>query len=164
VSFITVVVRLNLRATLLGMTSLLKSLADRMVLGSLLEHLRAELGSYELVEHWQQGEFHHDVVLRVSATARLPGRVLVVATNCNGGVKEVACFREVPDRMGLWRHRCPNNPEFAGKLPEILAREVTSHWFDPSELLGPDTRSELRKEFRERQPGGGWRRREGARR
>jgi len=132
-----------------------------MVLGSLLERLRAVHGGYELVDHWQQGEFHHDVVLRVASGSGLPGDVLVVATNCNGGVKEVTCFREVPDRWGLWRLRCPENPEFSGETPHVLAREVTSHWFDPCELLVPGARSELREEFRERQPGGGWRRRVG---
>ncbi len=37
-----------------------------------------------------------------------------------------------------------------------MARVRTPHWFDPCELLTPDTRSELRPEFRRRQRGGGW--------
>jgi hypothetical protein len=80
----------------------------------------------------------------------------VVATNCNGGVKEVLCFGEAPDRSALWHHRCPDNPEFAGELAPILERSTTHHWFDPCELLKPDARSEYRSEFRERQAGGGW--------
>ena len=86
----------------------------------------------------------------------LPGPVLVVATNCNGGVKEVLCFRSVPERGALWHHRCPDNAEFAGELPPLLDSVRTVHWFDPCELLRPDARSEYREEFRARAPGGGW--------
>jgi hypothetical protein len=66
-------------------------LADELVLGALLERVRFRWDSFELVDHWQQGEFHHDTVLRVRRSAELPGSILVVATNCNGGVKEVLC-------------------------------------------------------------------------
>ncbi len=121
-------------------------LAEAMVLGALLERL----GDYELVDHWQQGEFHHDVVLRAR------GRVLVVATNCNGGIKEVLAFDAVPDRWALWHHRCPNNPEFSGELAPIRARAITDHWFDPCALLAADARSELLPEHRARMRGGGW--------
>ncbi len=136
-----------------------EGLAAALDLGGLLERLR-DAGGYELLAHWTQGEFHHDVVLRAAepAVARLelPGAVLVVATNCNGGVKEVLCFAAVPDRSALWHHRCPEAPDFVGALAPILARATTEHWFDPCELLRPDARSELRPEHRERQPGGGW--------
>ena len=125
------------------------NLAKTMVLGALLERLGAE-GGYELVDHWQQGEFHHDVVVRAA------GRVLVVATNCNGGIKEVLAFDDVPDRWALWHHRCPQNPEFAGDLPPIRERAVTDHWFDPCALLADDARSELLPEHRDRMRGGGW--------
>ena len=132
-------------------------LADSLVLGTLLERVRARFGAYELVDHWQQGEFHHDTVLRVpGAKGELPGPILVVATNCNGGVKEVLCFSDVPDRLALWHARCPDNPEFKGTLGKILATARTAHWFDPCELLVADARSEYRAEFRERQCGGGW--------
>ena len=133
-------------------------LAQTRALGGLLERALERWGSYELVAHWTQGEFHHDVVLRLSerATADLGGRILVVATNCNGGVKEVLCFGSVPDRSALWHHRCPNLPDFDGELGPILARATTEHWFDPCELLSGDARSELRPEFRARQDGGGW--------
>jgi hypothetical protein len=133
-------------------------LARSLVLGALLDELTRHFGSYELVAHWTQGEFHHDVVLRLpeAAGAQLPGRVLVVATNCNGGIKEVLCFGDIPDRAALWHTRCPAMPEFGGILPPILARAETHHWFDPCELLGSDARSELRPEHRERQAGGGW--------
>ena len=128
-----------------------------LVLGTLLERVRERWGRYELLAHWKQGEFHHDVVIRIAeVVGELPGSVLVVATNCNGGVKEVLCFAEVPDRLALWHARCPGNPEFAGAPLRVLAAASTVHWFDPCELLLPDARSEYREEFRERQCGGGW--------
>jgi hypothetical protein len=133
-------------------------LAQCLVLGALLDEVNRRFGGYDLVAHWTQGEFHHDVVLRLpaSATSVLRGRVLVVATNCNGGIKEVLAFSDVPDRGALWHHRCPQIREFTGVLGPILARAVTEHWFDPCELLAADARSELRPEFRRRQEGGGW--------
>lgn len=132
-------------------------LASTLTLGGILEVLRTR-GGYDLVAHHQQGEFHHDTVLRIAGRqAGLPGDILVVATNCNGGVKEVVCFADVPTHAALWHHRCPDNPEFGGDLPPILDACTTEHWFDPCALLGADARSELLPEFRERQPGGGWR-------
>ncbi len=137
---------------------MLQALADEMALGALLEALRSRCGgaSYELVDHWQQGEFHHDVVVRAPDSAGLPGKYLVVATNCNGGVKEVLAFGELPDRQALWHWRCPAVVDFAGDLPPILGRATTAHHFDPCALLAPDARSELREEHRVRQAGGGW--------
>jgi hypothetical protein len=135
---------------------MLQDLSRQLGLGPLLSELTVRLGGYDLVDHWQQGEFHHDLVLRVPGGV-LPGRVLVVATNCNGGVKELLCFGTVPERSALWHYRCPDNPEFCGSLPPVLGVARTHHWFDPCELLGPDARSEYRPEVRERQPGGGWR-------
>ena len=134
----------------------LVGLARHLALGSLLESLLARHESYELIAHWKQGEFHHDVVVRVRERGALPGDVLVIATNCNGGVKEVLCFADLPHRAALWHWRCPENPEFAGHVPPVLASATTSHWFDPCALLLPDARSEYREEFRERQCGGGW--------
>jgi hypothetical protein len=135
----------------------ISELANALVLGALLERVRARWGGFEMLDHWQQGEFHHDVVLRIPAPAsELPGPVVVVATNCNGGVKEVLCFSEPPERLGLWHARCPDNPEFSGTIPKLLASATTTHWFDPCELLSPDARSEIREEFREKQCGGGW--------
>ena len=138
------------------MSSALASLADTLVLGPLLERLSAEHGGYELVAHWKQGEFHHDVVVRVREPKELPGAVLVVATNCNGGVKEVLAFDDVPDRSALWHWRCPAVTDFAGRLAHVRGEARTVHFFDPSELLGDDARSELRPEHRVRQLGGGW--------
>jgi hypothetical protein len=133
------------------------SLAAQLGLGALLSELHAAFGAVEHVDHWKQGEFHHDIVLRVpKARPALPGEVLVVATNCNGGVKEILCFQEVPEREALWHERCPENPEFSGSIPPILATARTVHWFDPCDLLRPDARSELRPDARERQRGGGW--------
>lgn len=132
-------------------------LAGTLLLGALLERVRERWGRYELVDHWKQGEFHHDVVIRVpAANGELPGSVLIVATNCNGGIKEVLCLAEAPDRMALWHGRCPGNPEFSGAPPRVLGSATTVHWFDPCELLLPDARSEYRDEFKARQCGGGW--------
>jgi len=129
-----------------------------LTLGSLLESLRLRAGGYGLVAHYQQGEFHHDTVLRVDAArAGLPGQILVVATNCNGGIKELLCFDAVPTHAALWHRRCPDNAAFSGELPALLAAHRTIHWFDPCELLADDARSELRPEFRERLSGGGYR-------
>ncbi len=148
----------------LAMDLSVDDLAASLVLGVLLEKLGRRLGGYELVAHWTQGEFHHDLVLRVPESpaggSALPGRVLVVGTNCNGGIKEVLCFATVPDRAALWHHRCPMIPEFSGDLAPVLARAVTDHWFDPCELLAADAQSELLPEHRQRQPGGGWKLRE----
>ncbi len=135
----------------------LDALAGTLVLGALLDEVRTRWGAFEILDHWTQGEFHHDLVLRVvKAADDLPGRVLVVATNCNGGVKEVLAFAEPPTRAALWAMRCPGNPEFPGSPAEPLARSTTLHWFDPCELLSPDARSELLPEHRVRQDGGGW--------
>jgi len=134
----------------------LNELAETLALGALLDHVRDRWGGYRLLDHWQQGEFHHDVLLELERAEGLPGRVLVVATNCNGGVKEVLCLSDTPDRGGLWHSRCPDNADFDGPAPTILAAARTAHWFDPCELLTPDARSELREEHRDRQSGGGW--------
>jgi hypothetical protein len=126
-------------------------LANTLVLGALLEEVRDTYGSFELLDHWTQGEFHHDLVLRLPSQV-----VVVVATNCNGGVKEVLSFAEPPARASLWAMRCPGNPEFDAPPAVPLARSATMHWFDPCELLLPDARSELLPEHRVRQDGGGW--------
>jgi hypothetical protein len=131
-------------------------LARTLVLGAILDELRTRYGAFELLDHWTQGEFHHDLVVRVPEAPDLPGRVVVVATNCNGGVKEVLCFAEPPTHAALWAMRCPGNPEFPGEPAKPLARSTTIHWFDPCELLAPDARSELLPEHRVRQEGGGW--------
>lgn len=135
----------------------LQTLSRCLMLGTLLEEIRRHWGAYELLDHWQQGEFHHDIVLRVRAAADdLGGAVVVVATNCNGGVKEVLSFTNVPDRFALWHSRCPENPEFQPGVLPIVDSVRTEHWFDPCALLLADARSEMREEFRERQCGGGW--------
>jgi hypothetical protein len=133
-----------------------EAIAQNLGLGALLSDLRTVFGGYKILEHWQRGEFHHDLLLRVEPMGKLPGPVLVVATNCNGGVKEVLCLESQPEENALWHFRCPDSPEFGGTLPPILAQARTVHWFDPCALLAPDARSEYRPEFRERQPGGGW--------
>ena len=137
--------------------TVVENLASQRVLGALLDSVRQNWGSYDLLVHHQQGEFHHDVVVRVpNAKPRLPGRYLVISTNGNGGVKEVLCFDEPVDPCALWHSRCPENAEFSGVLPALLASARTEHWFEPCELLATDARSELKPEFRDRQPGGGW--------
>jgi hypothetical protein len=138
-------------------TGTVHELSRFLMFGALLDEIHRRWGAYELVEHWQQGEFHHDIVLRVpAATAETGGEIIVVATNCNGGVKEVLCFATPPDRQALWHSRCPDNPEFGGDIPSLIEGARTEHWFDPCDLLGADARSEYKQEFRERQSGGGW--------
>jgi hypothetical protein len=131
-------------------------LATHLALSSLLESLVSHHGGYDIVAHWKQGEFHHDLVLRVHHQRDLPGDVLLVATNCNGGVKELLCFDQVPERYGIWHARCPDNPEFEGWLAPVLAQARTLHWFDPCALLVSDARSELKPDCRQRQRGGGY--------
>lgn len=131
-------------------------LADTHVLGALLAAVQRHHGGYDLIAHWKQGEFHHDLVLRVHQRHVLPGAFLVVSINCNGGVKEVLCFEQAPRRYALWHKRCPDNPEFEGELGPVLAEARTLHWFDPSELLGEHARSELKSTCRRRQRGGGF--------
>jgi hypothetical protein len=133
------------------MQEVVRGLADALVLGALLDEVRSRFGSYELLDHWKQGEFHHDVLVKSPK-----GTIFVIATNCNGGVKEVLSFDTVPDRAALWHWRCPLSSDFSGKLPPILGRALTDHWFDPCDLLAEGARSELREEFRQRQRGGGW--------
>jgi hypothetical protein len=133
-----------------------EELAGTLVLSALLDRLRLRWGGYTILDHWQQGEFHHDLVLELVRSDGLPSRVLVVATNCNAGVKEVLALEARPIREGLWHLRCPDNHDFSGPAPHVLAHARTFHWFDPCELLTPDARSEYRAEYRERQCGGGW--------
>ena len=129
----------------------LQPLADLLVLGDVLFALE-RAGGFELLAHWTQGEFHHDLVVR---TNLLDGAILIVATNCNGGIKEIIAFDEVPDRGALWNWRCPETG-FEGELGQVREVARTVHWFDPCELLQPDARSELLPEHRRRQDGGGW--------
>jgi hypothetical protein len=137
--------------------TVVQALANARVLGALLENVWRDWGAYDLLAHHQQGEFHHDLMVRVAnAKPRLPGQYLVISTNCNGGIKEVLCFDEPVDPLALWHFRCPENSEFSGSLPELLASARTEHWFEPCELLSPNARSELKPEFRARQLGGGW--------
>jgi len=143
--------RASSRLYLLIMPSLdIAALAAQRGLAPLLDQLRRDHGGYTLLEHWQQGEFHHDHVIRVA------DQVLVVATNCNAGVKEVLVFEQVPDRWALWHHRCPDNVEFEGVLPPLLGSARTEHWFDPNLLLAENARSELLPGARRRARGGGW--------
>jgi len=136
-------------------TAMLETLANTLSLKGVLDGLKPF--GWEHVDHWAQGEFHHDLVLRVlERPADLPGSFFVVSTNCNGGVKEVLCLEEIPDRWGLWHYRCPENPEFSGPPPAVLGSVRTVHWFDPCNLLMPGTRSEYRQEYRRRQRGGGF--------
>lgn len=135
----------------------LAELAAHLALGSLLDALQRRHGGYDLVAHWTQGEFHHDVLVRVHEQGVLPGAVLVIATNCNGGVKELLCFEALPDRDALWHARCPENPEFEPReLAPMLGEVRTLHWFDPCELLTADARSEMKPSCRRRQRGGGY--------
>ena len=135
--------------------AVLEQLAKNLSIGTVIRSL--EKWSPEHLHHWKQGEFHHDLVVRLNHPPdTLPGRVLVLSTNCNGGLKEILCLDDVPLRWALWKYRCPENPEFEGDLPAVRGMVRTTHYFDPCQILKPDARSELRAEFRRRQRGGGW--------
>ena len=58
------------------LAAVLQELSKQLGLGALLSELKDKAGGYDLVDHWQQGEFHHDVVLRVPNATKLPGPVL----------------------------------------------------------------------------------------
>lgn len=135
--------------------STLEELAERLVLGDVLGALDEECGGFDMIAHWTQGEFHHDLVVRPN-THEFAGDVLIIATNCNGGVKEIVCLDDVPDRSALWHWRCPELPQFEGTLDDIRGVARTIHWFEPARLLADDARSELKPEHRKRQKGGGW--------
>ena len=136
-------------------------LARCLTIGALLNVMTRRFGGYEVVAHWTLGDLHHDIVvmLPTSAIADLPGRVLVVSANAEGGIKEVLCLAEVPDRAALWHHRCPEALEFSGDVGLVLGRATTQHWFDPRELLmaakrdaQPDTRRAVGKWDRDEPP------------
>jgi hypothetical protein len=136
---------------------ILEGLVENLNFDAFLRTLETTIGPYEMVTHWQQGEFHHDFVLRVREHGdKLPSPWLVAVTNCNGGIKEILCVREQPERWGLWKMRVPEEPEFEGPPPELLASIRTVHWYDPRDFLRIDARSELKEEHRKRQRGGGW--------
>ena len=133
----------------------LEELAKHTAVGTLLEQL--ESFNLEHLDHWKQGEFHHDLVVCLHQKPdELPGDILVISTNCNGGVKEIMNLASAPQRWALWNHRCPGNAEFEGTIPPVLGYVRTHHWYDPHELLKPDARSEFKPEHRRRQRGGGW--------
>jgi hypothetical protein len=136
--------------------SYLDMLSESLVLGDLLTQLVKRYGTFELVAHWMQGEFHHDVVLRMPENTGDP-RILVVSTNCNAGVKELLAFDDVPSREALWQFRLGERNGASIGLRDCAR---TLHWFDPGELLGENARSELKPEYRSRQSGGGWKLRE----
>ena len=92
--------------------SAVESIAQNLGLGALLAELNLKFCGYELLDHWQRGEFHHDLLLRVEPQRGLPGPVLVVATNCNGGVHWFdPCALLGPDARSEYR------PEFRERQP-----------------------------------------------
>lgn len=58
-----------------------------------------------------------DMLVRELADALGLGAALdvlrVIATDCNGGVKEVLGFETLPDRWALWHRRCPQVNDLA---------------------------------------------------
>lgn len=113
----------------------LASLAGNLALGNLLDEVTQRFDGYQIIEHWEQGEYHHDLLIRVNSPRGLPGPVLLISTNCNAGVKEILCFADTFDRQAIWGHRCPGLPQFKAKLPPILGRIQTVYWIDPCSLL-----------------------------
>ena len=71
-------------------------MANALSTGALFDLLKNECGGFDFLHHWQQGEFHQDLVLSVKEQHGLPGPILVVSTNSNAGVKEVLCLDQVP--------------------------------------------------------------------
>lgn len=135
---------------------MVEDLANHLSLGTFLDEL-SRVKRYRILYHWPQGEFHHDLVLQVEDHGTdLPGPILVISSDCNGGVKEVICLSEVPSRWGLWHYRCPQHPDFSGELPPVHAWIKTRLWFDPCTLLTEEAASELNPAYRRRQFGGGW--------
>ena len=134
----------------------LEALQQPSGLGPFLDVLTRDYGPFDVLEHWQQGEFHHDLVVRIQNASGLPAPIAVIATNCNAGIKEVLWFQVPPSRWALWKWRCPDNTEFEGALPPIAMSWRKEHWFDPCELLTDDARSELKPGCRQRVRGGGW--------
>ncbi len=138
-----------------------ETLAQHLSLGSLLDAL-STVKQYRILTHWPQGEFHHDLVIHIPDFApELTAPVLVISSDCNGGVKELICMSAVPPRWSLWHHRCPTHPDFPisadqAQLPLTHGWIRTSLWQDPCALLTWDAPSELKPEARRRQIGGGW--------
>jgi hypothetical protein len=100
-------------------------LANVLVLGDLLDSLAQRWGGYELVAHWQEGEYHHDLVIRVRG-----GELLLVSTNCNGGIKELLAFApgaSVPSREAIWAYR-----RQGAALSGLREASRTLHWCDPA--------------------------------
>lgn len=114
--------------------SVLQELADQLVLGDVLNVLDRDHGGFELIAHRPKGEYHQDLVVRVN-TGVFGGEILVIGTNCNGGVKELIALSSVPDHSALWRWRCPTAPQFQGTLDDIRGVARTIHWSDPAQLL-----------------------------
>ena len=50
---------------------MIDQLATHLGLGALLKASSDSIGRYEILEHWTQGEFHHDLVLRVPGNQNL---------------------------------------------------------------------------------------------
>ena len=43
---------------------MIEQLSAHLGLGSLLQAINDGVGRYDVLDHWTQGEFHHDLVLR----------------------------------------------------------------------------------------------------
>lgn len=121
---------------------MINSLAQELLLGHLLQRLQDEFSDFELIAHWTKGEYHHDIVVRLGDHRDLPGPVLVVSTNCNGGVKEVLCFSDPPSQEELWDLRDENLE--TDELPVVLAAARTIHWVDPISLIRRPTMVDMR--------------------
>ena len=92
--------------------------------------------------------------LRVKAEG-VPAPKLVVATNCNAGIKEVLWFGDAPERWALWGWRSPDNAELEGKLPRLAISWRKENCFNPCERLVDDSRCEFKPGCRKRWCGEG---------
>ena len=50
----------------------IEALARNLGLGALLSELTNTFDGYEILDHWQRGEFHHDLLLRVDPKNSCP--------------------------------------------------------------------------------------------
>ncbi len=121
---------------------MIDSLAQELLLGHLLQRLQDEFSDFELLAHWTKGEYHHDIVVKLGDQKSLPGPVLVVSANCNGGIKELLCFDTAPSEEELWTLRDENLA--TDELPAVLAAAKTIHWVDPIGLVRRPTMADMR--------------------
>jgi len=97
--------------------------ADALSLHEALAVLETHAPDHRLLEVWRDGEYHYDLVFAVSDF------FLVVAANCNGGVKEALLLDARPGRDLI---RCVRRDGPLRALT-VLSHERTVHFVPPDE-------------------------------